>query len=390
METYTKTVVFQTPTSIGSQSPYTNYVNVITNVAATKSTTFDNVPISGHPHMRIDDTFEVTRMAAIKAGAHIVRSDSACGVYIYGYGFDESYAWTGSFGTGTFNSPDTIAPAAKPNGSCFYAHVDLADTGFNQSLLNYIRLDSVYNMAYNRDDPRWIEGVGIKTSYYDMFVLDSTKEAILVISVFDVAGNRTTIVSSYKPQVARIAPPLQDFGVGNLKGPAIYAWDTIVNTGKVPYNFTDLRLAIGKDFNLDSAVTTPLAVGETRIIKISFLPSNPMASYDTILFGDACIQQQVLVYGTGGGADFRITNYNFTWVVQKDPSNDSMESAVSPVPAARTISSTHIINTSKSKAVVIDSVRNSHSWTKRVCRSRCLPAAIAQFASDSRLSISVI
>ena len=292
VEQYTKTVVFQTPTSIGNQSPYLNYVNIISLKNSTKNTTFDGQKISGLPHMAIDGVYEITRVKGVKSGAHIIQSDTGVGVYIYGYGYNESYAWTGSYGTGTFNSPDTIAPDAIPTGSCFYAHVALSDSGLSQSKLNEIRIDSVYNMAYNQDDPKWIEGVGIPSSYYDMFVLDSTKEAYLKISVFDVAGNLTTIVSTYVPQTARIAPPIRDFGVGNIGGAPVYQYDTIVNTGSVPFVFTDLKLALGQGisgFALDSAVTTPLGVGETRIFKLSFVPQKPTASYDTIIFGDPCI-----------------------------------------------------------------------------------------------------
>ena len=41
----------------------------------------------------IDDTFEIIDIPHIAPGVHEVTSDSGIGVYIYGYGFDESYAW---------------------------------------------------------------------------------------------------------------------------------------------------------------------------------------------------------------------------------------------------------------------------------------------------------
>src|SRR5207253_10215398 len=113
-------------------------------------------------------------------------------------------------------------------------------------------------------------------------------------SVFDVAGNQTTITSTYTAQTARIGPPIRDFGIGNIGGAAVYQYDTIVNTGKVPFKFDDLKLALGKDFKIDSADRSPLPVGQTRIFKLSFVPTKSIASYDTILFGDACIQQHVL------------------------------------------------------------------------------------------------
>jgi hypothetical protein len=346
VEQYTKKVVFQTPTSQGSQSPYANYVNIITNKIATATTLFDGQKLSGNPHMQIDGEYEITRMSAIKAGAHTAQSDSGVGVYVYGYGFDESYAWTGSFGTGTFNSPDTIAPRATASGSCFSAHVDLADTGFSSSQLNYIRLDSVYNMAYQRDS-NWLEGAGRNSSHYDMYVIDSTKPAFLGISVFDRAGNLTTIASSYQPELGVINPHFLDFGYVQV-GSTLTEYDTLTNTGVVPFAFTNLHLKNGKDisgFNLDSAVTTPLAVGERRLIKISFTPKRTVTSYDTIMFGDGCLFQEVLVLGYGRGINFFLSNYNFGAV---------RDSAINPI--AGVSNNITITNISQLSSITIDSV----------------------------------
>lgn len=364
VEQWTKTVVFQTPVSIGNQSPYKNYVNILVDNNAIKSTKFDDQGIANYTHLPVNSQYSVYRVSGVKAGAHKVISDSGVGVYIYGYGYDESYGWAGSFGTGTFRSPDTIPPAVIPNGECFAAHVDLSDSGLNQSKLGYIRLDTIYNMAYSKDDPNWAEGVGKNSSFYDMYVLDSTKEAILEIAIFDIAGNESIITSTYQPQFAAIVPPARDFGIGNLGGAPVYQYDTIINLGKKQFSFTDLKLlnpgyGNGKSgFMIDSAVVTPLAVGETRIIKLSFIPQQSSTSFDTVVFGDPCLQQKVIVYGTGGGGDFRITDYDFGTVPIVDPTNTAGASHKSDPAAKPGTPGTHIVNMSKLLPLVIDSV-----WT---------------------------
>ncbi len=357
-------VVTQAPISIGNQSPYKNYVNILVHNGAIKSTKYDDQGIANYTHLPVDNDYSVYRVSGSKAGAHMVTSDSGVGVYTYGYGYDESYAWSAPMSTGTFMSPDTSAPRVTATGQCFAAHVSLLDSGVNQSKLAFIRLDTIYNMAYNRDDPNWAEGPGRTSSYYDMYVLDSSKPAFLGISVFDAAGNRTTIRSSYAPQMAVIRPPAQDFGIGNLGGRPVYAYDTIINIGTVPFSFTDLRLlnagdGVGKSgFTVDSAVKSPLSVGETRIIKLAFIPQTGATSFDTIVFGDACVQQKVIVYGSGGGGDFRITDYDFGIVPILDASNTAGNNHKSDPAARSTQPGTHIVNLSKLLAIVIDSI-----WT---------------------------
>src|SRR5581483_1242019 len=205
-EQYTQTVVFQTPVSVGSQSPYDNYATIIVNVKDELNTTFDKIKILSYTHQMVDDTFDVFCVPHIAPGAHVVTGDSlGVGVYIYGYGNDESYAWTGSFGTGTFHSPDTISPRVDTMGICYNATIHISDSGLlpsgdSQSRLSEIRLDSDYNMAYLLN-PDWIEGAALDTGGYSMFVLDPTKPAYLSVEAYDEAGNQTTIISTYLPQV---------------------------------------------------------------------------------------------------------------------------------------------------------------------------------------------
>ena len=376
VEQWTKDVTFQTPISIGNQSPFKNYVNILVKNTAIQSTKFMGKGISGGIHFAVDNNYSVFRIGGLKPGAYEVTSDSAIGVYVYGYGYDESYAQGAPTATGTFNSPDTVPPLATATGQCFQAHVFLSDTSAPPkppaSKLGFIRLDSIYNMSYLRHDLNWQEGIGRDSSFYDMFVPDSTRPALLQISVFDVAGNRTTILSTYTPQLASIMPPAQDFGIGKLiTGPAVIMYDSIFNNGSVPFAFNNLHLINGgmnagqSGFTLVNPNMSPLAVGEKRAVEISFIPQVPTTSYDTLVFGDQCMLQQVVVYGTGGGADFRITNYDFGTLQIFDPANvgvppinpivkfsDSAQD--NPMPPTRV--STHIVDLSKTQAITISAI----------------------------------
>ncbi len=311
---YTKNVVFQTPISAGSQLPYDNYATIILKVGEVTQTTFDGKNLPQYRVQPIDDTFEVFTIPHVAPGVHVVTGDSSgVGVYTYGYGHDEAYAWSGPLGISTYRSPDTVAPKAMIKGACYESFVHLADSGMNpggipQSQLTMIRLDSESNMAYF-PNLNFLEGIGSDTSDYSMYVLDPTKPAYLQVEAFDVAGNRTTIASTYSPQTASIEPAVQYFGSDSTSS-IKYAYDTLVNTGSVPYPFTKLALADGNlGFTLDSGMTpSTLQPGERRVLKISFQPTSSGSTVDGLLFGDSCSTEIAALVGNAGTADFSVSD----------------------------------------------------------------------------------
>ncbi len=342
-ENFTRTVVLQTPVNVGSQPAYDNYANVIVRTNDERNTIFDGARIQMYTRQPIDDTFEAFVVPHIQPGAHVITGDTlGVGVYVYGYGYNETFAWGTPGFLGTYRSPDTIPPQAVVVGSCTEGRIHIADSGnmngIAQSQLAYIRLDTDYNMAYLPNPyPNWIDGAGLDTSGYSYYVVDPTKPAILGVSVFDMAGNRTTITSSYATQLAEARPPLLDIGV--TTGPRIYGYDTLVNTGTVPFAFTTLKLLYGNvGFRIDSFNTAPLAVGERRLIKISFGPISTHNTVDTLLFGDDCGPlSRVALLGNGGAPDFWVADAVWHNVPYGPPAlNDWIEKAAAIHNASRT------------------------------------------------------
>ncbi len=337
-EQFSDTIIFQTPQSIGNIIPYTNYCNIIVNVKDAGRVLFDNKKVTGIPSQCIDGSWEIFTITGIAPGTHtIYGSDSGVGCYIYGYGYDESYAWTGSFGTATYHSPDTIPPVADTSGHCYQSFVHLTDSGFlpggvdKQSGLQSIAIDSVYNMSYLLD-PDWLDGRGVDSGGYGMFVVDPTKPAILIVNVFDAAGNETTITSTYQPQVAEIVPPLNNLGVYNNGSPPNIGWDTLINLGTTPFNIDSLQLKYGTaGFSLHNAAGGPVdksplapkdsSTGQSgrRLIQIQFVDPTNQSQVDSIIFGDFCDLQVVAVIGSGGAPDFAVTSNTWPNVLLTKP-----------------------------------------------------------------------
>ena len=306
VEQYTPKVIFQTPTIQTGQAGFRNFVNVLVHKEAVNSTTFDGELIAGRLQaIPIDNTYIAYRGSNVAPGTHTVVSDSGVGVYIYGYGSYDSYAWTGGFGTRTFLSPDTIPPNALTSGECFKARVDLSDIHLDASKLHAIDLDTSYNMNFTMD-AAWIPGQALDRSFYELEVLDPLKEAIAKVIVYDAAGNTTTITSKYIPQVASIDPPLTDFGI--VTGPGREEKIiTITNEGQTDFNITTLKLQLGnKGFQLEDPDLSPLKPGEKREIRVSFLALVPETVGDTILFGDECLINKAVVIGNGGAPDYSV------------------------------------------------------------------------------------
>jgi hypothetical protein len=321
VEQFAKTVVFQTPKKQGGQQPYENYANIVVPKSAVASTTIDGVKILGkYNPITIDGVYEVYRIDKINGvkldpGTHIVKSDSAIGVYVYGYGWFESYAWAGMLGTGIPNPKDTVSPAVVTAGNCMDARISLSDTELLATKLNIMSVDSEYNMDWV-PSPKWTEGIGMDSTYYDIQVIDPTLEAYIQVSTYDVAGNMTTVTSTYAPQIAVLRPAL-NFGEGQVGGTPVILYDTIVNTGMKPFRPISIHwlhmtatdsLKDTYGFSIDSVDLSEIPVGGKRAIKVSFVPTSKFGVIDTIISGDSCSSFSNLAIGTGGAPDFTVTD----------------------------------------------------------------------------------
>jgi len=326
---YAKNILFQVPTIdlASGQTDFTNYVNIILPANHESKTTYDGVLLSStaNPpnvskveHLPIINTsweaIRLTYTVGNGEGVHTVASDTGVYVYCYGYGTDDSYSWNGNLGVNTVNSPDTIPPIAATTGTCFSEHVNVTDSKASDSKLSSIIIDTIYNMSSNID-PSFIPGSGVSNSFYNLHILDSTLEAYASVFIYDIAGNRTNVVSTYKPQLVKISSSLINFGTGSV-GATTSSYDTICNNGSVPYPFkaTNLRLLIGnKGFVIDSiGADKDIPVGECRIFKIGFSPLNPTTAFDTVEIVDDCSTTFVAgIVGNGGLPDYTLSDEDF-------------------------------------------------------------------------------
>jgi hypothetical protein len=330
---FSKKIVFQTPVinSVRTQqNTFTNYVNVVLPTSEEAKTTFDGAPLSGaNPKNVVSrvklpiggtgwEAIQYTFKKGSGEGAHIIVSDTGVGVYIYGQGSYESYAWSGALGIHNVKDPDTIPPVAIPSGPCLCANVRVSDAGPGQSGLASFGPDSSYNMTYI-PDPNFIPGGNNQeNSYYNMCVIDSSLEAYLAVSIFDKAGNRTTVISQYKPALVKFSPTPIGFGTVPV-GNTAFKYDTICNIGTAPFHFhgSNLTFTNGQQtdplgFTIDSTgADADIPPGGCRVIKIKVTAIFPPTVKDTLSLKDECLSLPVNMTVNGGQPDFDIGPYSF-------------------------------------------------------------------------------
>ena len=325
---FRKDLIFQTPRIdvTSGQTDFTNYVNIVIPANHEVNTTYDGHPIGGGalPNIQLieklpipNTSWEAIRLTyknSVGEGVHSITSDTGVGVYAYGYANYESYAWSGHLGTvSILNSNDTIPPTVTESGNCFSFHVIANDILPSDSKLGQVVTDTMFNMLFTLDS-NFVPGAGIGTSFYDLHIVDSTKEAIITVSIYDLAGNRTTVTSIYKPQIVKFSVNPLNFGVGSV-GNFSFLYDTICNTGSIPFHFKTANLSLVKKsvgFSIDSiGADGDIPVGGCRVIKIRFAPLSPPTVRDTLAIFDTCSTIICLLVGNAGVPDFALSDFNF-------------------------------------------------------------------------------
>ncbi|MEI8134481.1 MAG: hypothetical protein WCH46_05300 [bacterium] len=314
VEQYVKHIIFQTPSITNI---FQNYVNLMVNTQAIGSTTLDGKAISSYPYTSSQpvpfSNYTAFRVGSVQPGTHVINSDSGVGVYIYGFGKEESYAWSGALGLRTFNDPDTVPPITTTSGDCFDAMVSVADNHVTPraSKISEMKLDSIYNMIYT-PDPQYQIGIASDSTFYSLLVIDSSKEAFCKIEIHDYAGNRTNVVSTYTPQRATITPPVLNFGSGAIGVTACKSF-VISNTGTIPFSWKSIDLVFkNKGFSLGTiGGSSAILPGQSRNLSVCFTPRIPTPAFDTLMLSDGCVAMKAVVIGTGGGQDFFASNEDF-------------------------------------------------------------------------------
>jgi hypothetical protein len=266
---YSDHVVFQSPASVGSQSPYSNFASVIVNNKATSNTTFDGRPITGFSKQEIDDRYSAYQIPSVAAGAHEVLSDSGVAVFAYGYGYDESYAWSAP-GWKVYDQ-STVSDSTSPDMT--YTTADhCATLVTTESTSTLVRSTTVNptNVTVN------VDSGAIKhqtQSVASICALDTFVAASGSVRYYDAAGNTTLGTMTYTaPQGSIIVSPrtFAAIAVGETEADSVL---TITNVSSVAVRIDSIR-SYSSMLTSDSTTGLPfiLAPNSSRNVNLHFTP----------------------------------------------------------------------------------------------------------------------
>ncbi|HET6513037.1 MAG TPA: IgGFc-binding protein, partial [Candidatus Kapabacteria bacterium] len=129
---YEREILFHTPKISTTETQFRNYVNIVVNKNAVNSTAFDGQNILGKfgaldlPGVN----YIIFRASDVKSGSHTITSDSAAGLYGYGYGSYDAYAWPMPMGSFARSLTDVQSPdISLQREECYSEEMLIVDAG---------------------------------------------------------------------------------------------------------------------------------------------------------------------------------------------------------------------------------------------------------------------
>lgn len=296
-ETAQKNVVFQTPniTPGSGQTSFINYVNILLRTPSVPNTRMDGKLLTDYALINrtpIPGTsWEAFRIEKIGIGKHSITSDSGISVYAYGYGNDDSYAWSVPGTLLPVNSVDTVPPTASSTQGCYCADITIRDKHPNSSKLLVADATVDSNMTVLIPD----NVSGADSIVVKVCVADSSKPAAASIEALDDAGNTIVVTSNYPvPHYIKSSTEIVSFGNVPL-GTSAERTIELQNMGDTPDTLSAIGFTNGNMFSLTNLGSSVFPPDGKQTIKIVFESKVEGSFYDTLLCVSNCQVIRILV-----------------------------------------------------------------------------------------------
>ncbi|HET6512291.1 MAG TPA: choice-of-anchor D domain-containing protein, partial [Candidatus Kapabacteria bacterium] len=295
IEAYTDLIVFQTPKLKPGEPTFANYANIVVHAEAVSSTTFDGNPISNYSALTLPGVDHVLyRIDQVAPGSHIVRSDSAFGVYTYGFGMYDAYGWpAGGFGSFAVTAEDLAPPSIITQGDdCVSRGIRIVDNGAGSAGHLSLTTSQLDNFAITSITPK---GDKREILEYTIEVVDASKVGVARLEVSDDAGNRRLIEHRFDG-IAAAKLPEQPVQVVGSKSESTQFAIKVQNTSTEDLTGLEASLSGGVHFSIVSAPGS-LEAGATDSVVLAMSTTTSQTYTDTLWFGDACFRDQVVIRG---------------------------------------------------------------------------------------------
>lgn len=322
-EQFIPATVFQTP---ANKSFVTNWFNIIavgdTNDLENKileSVTLDGKPIhvleGRFLYNRIPTTDLYWARIAVEPGAHVVKSNTKFGGYIYGFSNWDSYAWPAAMAINKVDETDTLEPElyfTEECGNYTIRATELRNGGQNdnprqvdQGVSEIQLLDGSYNYELE-----FITDLVPYPPVYDytfkLKVLDKFKPGFALLSVVDRAGNVAIDSVRYEPDSLDLNPRELLFGKVRVRtSKDITA--KLMNISDSTIKIKMVYLKKNDVFQIVSGAVPPeidLLPGTTHDIVVRYTPKEELTDdldfdIDSIMVETNCLKFKWPVTGQG-------------------------------------------------------------------------------------------
>ena len=337
-------MIFRVPNNVAGGTEYVNYGTFICSKDSINRIMINGRRITSYEFAGQGD-FASTNppMSAYRVKFPLATTSyvATCGepfaCYLYGFAYADGYGFPAGMALNV-HSPDTLPPLQTYDSVCGNFKVKLVEIrhiptfSFEDTRIADIAMitDSTdarwskasYNYRFSID-PAHLFTPGDSTAYYDLTIIDGSKNAYAAVWTTDKAGNDTVYEYSYTaPKL--ISDPLAPINIDNV-------WVTQDSCRDIM-----LRNKQGTDMVISSAViqgtdtmgkftlsTTPKNVilhpGDSLPLHICFSPNDTVASVDTliVLVGD-CLPFPFALEGSGVIPQIIATDLNFGSVLVGD------------------------------------------------------------------------
>ncbi len=224
---------------------------------------------------------------------YVVKGDALFGGYVYGIGEFDSYGWPVGAGLRKFDIPDDIDPKLTVREVCGGMQVFAADSGFTESGLRDVWLDSANST--NITFTKTLLIVGDEMSLGTARLSDPKQDGHAVIIAEDLQGNRTTVEFDLKTIAPTFSAEDIDFGLQDI-GVTVNQKVTIANPSDGTMVIDSAYLARG---GAGGFVLQPqprnvsLSKNGTLDVTVYFSSSSRGEFRDTVVLVSSCIEYRV-------------------------------------------------------------------------------------------------
>jgi len=264
-------------------SPDTAIANLRLDGGPVNQSLFNSIPGSVYSYANIP----------VKDGVHEIKSSAEVGVYVYGYGFANSYGYVGGM---SFKPLDFRPPEILGNDSCFTVQGIAMDTAMNDSRISqiFVPVDSSENVNVA------IEGFTPYKSRvkWTAQLNNFRKDGSFSIVAYDSIGHKTQknfelpgfTLSLNKRELDETVPTFNDSTVANKD---LCLQIQIHNYGKFPQTISSLK-TFSSLIKFNYPTPRVLKPGQIDSFMVCFSYPNDTLMIDSLILENPCITQNLM------------------------------------------------------------------------------------------------